>query len=86
MGGLQPVMRFTTATWVVAALAIRASRRSPGSSPRTRSIAAASLAGRPGLWAAAWLASLLTAVYIWRATHDVLRAGAVRGRAHERRR
>ena len=68
MGGLSRVMRFTTATWVVGALAISGIPPLSGFFAKDQVIASASLAGRPGLWVAALAASLLTGVYIWRAT------------------
>jgi NADH-quinone oxidoreductase subunit L len=68
MGGLSRVMRFTTVTWIVGALAISGIPPLSGFFAKDQVIAAASLAGRPGLWAAALAASLLTGVYVWRAT------------------
>jgi NADH-quinone oxidoreductase subunit L len=68
MGGLRKVMPFTGAVWIVGALAISGIPPLAGFFSKDQVIASASLAGRPGLWLAALAASLLTGVYVWRAT------------------
>jgi NADH-quinone oxidoreductase subunit L len=68
MGGLRRIMPFTGAVWIVGALAISGIPPLVGFFAKDQVIASASLAGRPGLWLAALAASLLTGVYIWRAT------------------
>jgi NADH-quinone oxidoreductase subunit L len=68
MGGLRRVMPFTASAWIVGALAISGIPPLAGFFSKDQAVAAASLAGREGLWLAGLAASLLTAVYIWRAT------------------
>jgi NADH-quinone oxidoreductase subunit L len=68
MGGLRRPMPFTATMWIVAALAIAGVPPLAGFFAKDQDVAAASLAGRPGFWIVALLVSLLTAVYIGRAT------------------
>jgi NADH-quinone oxidoreductase subunit L len=58
----------TVSAWIVGALAISGIPPLAGFFAKDQVVAAASLAGRPGLWLAALTASFLTAVYMWRAT------------------
>src|SRR5206468_4991367 len=52
MGGLRRAMPFTTVAWIIGALAIAGVPPLAGFFSKDEAIAAASLAGRPGLWAA----------------------------------
>jgi hypothetical protein len=52
MGGLRRVMPFTTVVWVIGALALAGGPPLAGFFSKDEALAAASLAGRPGLWAA----------------------------------
>jgi NADH-quinone oxidoreductase subunit L len=68
MGGLRVAMPITGATWTIAALAMAGIPPFAGFFSKDQVVAAASGAGRYGLWAAALFGALLTAVYISRAT------------------
>jgi NADH-quinone oxidoreductase subunit L len=84
MGGLRRAMPFTGAAWIVGALAISGIPPLVGFFAKDQVIASASLAGRPELWLAALAASLLTGVYIWRATFMAfLGAPRYAGEPHE---
>jgi NADH-quinone oxidoreductase subunit L len=67
MGGLRPHMPVTTATWTLGALAMAGIPPLSGFFAKDQVVAAASQAGRTGLWILALLGALLTATYISRA-------------------
>jgi NADH-quinone oxidoreductase subunit L len=68
MGGLRRAMPITAATWMVGALAMAGIFPLSGFFAKDQVIAAASEAGRTGLWYAALFGAFLTAIYISRAT------------------
>jgi NADH-quinone oxidoreductase subunit L len=68
MGGLRRDMPVTAWTWVLGAAAMAGIPPLSGFFAKDQVVAAASEAGRPGLWIVALVAALLTAVYISRAT------------------
>jgi NADH-quinone oxidoreductase subunit L len=68
MGGLRRFLPATTATWLVGAAAMAGVPPLSGFFSKDQVVAAASEAGRFGLWVAALVGALLTAVYITRAT------------------
>jgi NADH-quinone oxidoreductase subunit L len=68
MGGLRRVMPITALTWVIGWLAIAGIPPLSGFFAKDQVVAAASHAGRAGLFYAALFAAFLTAVYVSRAT------------------
>jgi NADH-quinone oxidoreductase subunit L len=68
MGGLRRAMPVTAATWIVGWLAMAGLPPLSGFFAKDQVVAAASQAGRTGLWYAALFGALLTAVYESRAT------------------
>jgi NADH-quinone oxidoreductase subunit L len=68
MGGLRRFLPVTTATWLVGAAAMAGIPPLSGFFSKDQVVAAASEAGRTGLWVVALAGALLTAVYISRAT------------------
>ena len=68
MGGLRKAMPFTGATWLIGWLAMAGIWPLSGFFAKDQVIAAASHAGRTGLWIAALVGAFLTALYVSRAT------------------
>jgi NADH-quinone oxidoreductase subunit L len=68
MGGLRRAMPLTAATWIVGWLAMAGIPPLSGFFSKDQVIAAASEAGRVGLWILALVGAFLTAVYMTRAT------------------
>jgi NADH-quinone oxidoreductase subunit L len=68
MGALRKRMRVTAATWFVGWLAMAGIFPFSGFFAKDQVIAAASRAGRQGLWVVALVGALLTSIYISRAT------------------
>jgi NADH-quinone oxidoreductase subunit L len=68
MGGLRRAMPLTATTWTIGALAMAGIPPLAGFFAKDQVVAAASQAGRTGLWYAALFGALLTAIYIFRAT------------------
>jgi NADH-quinone oxidoreductase subunit L len=84
MGELRRFLPVTTATWLVGAAAMAGIPPFSGFFSKDQVVAAASEAGRTGLWVIALVGAVLTAVYIARATFMVF-FGAPRfdGNPHE---
>jgi NADH-quinone oxidoreductase subunit L len=68
MGGLRAAMPATAAAWILGALAMAGIPPLSGFFAKDQVVAAASTSGHTGLWIAALVGALLTAVYITRAT------------------
>jgi NADH-quinone oxidoreductase subunit L len=68
MGGLRRFLPVTAATWLVGAAAMAGVPPLSGFFAKDQVVAAASEAGRVGLWVAALVGAVLTAIYITRAT------------------
>jgi NADH-quinone oxidoreductase subunit L len=81
MGGLRRAMPVTAATWLLGAGAMAGIPPLSGFFSKDQVVAAASEAGRTGLWLVALVGALLTAIYISRATFMTF-FGPARHQAH----
>jgi NADH-quinone oxidoreductase subunit L len=71
MGGLRRLMPVTAGAWLLGAAAMAGIPPFSGFFSKDQVLAAASEAGRTGLWVVALFGALLTAIYTWRATFIV---------------
>jgi NADH-quinone oxidoreductase subunit L len=81
MGGLRRFMPVTTVAWLLGAAAMAGIPPLSGFFSKDQVVAAAGEAGRTGLWVAALVGALLTAIYVSRATFLVF-FGAPRFEGH----